>query len=146
MTTEFREFDEAVGAERVEMIDNIAHLAQIDAQIKPLEAARDHLRGQIKQYMQLNADNLDHDGDKPVLWHPDLQQGYVLTTTIKHGYDLVSLSETHPDVLVKAAQAGWLSVDRTALMRHPGAAWVDQIKRYEMALSGTDRLDRKEAK
>lgn len=145
-TTEFTEFADDVAAERAEMVDIIGHLAQIERQIKPLDAAREQLRGQLKQYMQLNADQLDRDGDKPILWHPDLQTGYVLTTTNKYGYDLVSLAETHPDVLMKAALAGWLTVDRTALMRHPGAAWVDQIKRYEMALSGTDRLDRKEAK
>lgn len=144
MTDLAREMERVALAERERALDWIKVIEDIDAQLKPLEKAKEQARAELKQYLELNADKLERDEkDEPFLWHPDLDVTYGLQGRRTNGYDLVSCAESEPDVVVNAALAGWLTANHVKVEGHPGATWVDRLKRYHMPAAGSAALVKK---
>lgn len=138
------EMEAETRAARERALDWIQVIHDIDEQFKPLEKARNQAREALKQYLALNADTLDKDEkDQPMLWHPDLGETYALQGSTSYGYDLVSAAEAEPEAVVNAAKAGWLKADHASVEKHPGAGWVDRLKRYAMPTAGSTSLVKK---
>jgi len=140
-----REMEEQKLRERAEAVDWIKDIHDISEQLRPLERAMKQARDLLKRYMELNRDDLETDDrGNPLLYNGEIDETWILRGSTRHGYDLVSLAESHPEVVVAAAKQGWLSADHASVEKHPGASWVDIFKRAHMPTSGSESLIKKE--
>ncbi len=140
-----REMEAEKLRERAVAVELIKAIHDIAEQLKPLERADRQARAALKQYMELNRSELDVDEkDNPLLYNGEVDETWVLRGSVRNGYDLVSAAEAEPEVVVNAAKAGWLSADHAAIEKHPGASWVDRLKRYYMPRAGSESLIKKE--
>lgn len=111
-----------------EMLDAVNELATIASILKPLDARRELLRGQVKQYLELEGIEVLADGET----------GAAAKVQERHGqppYDLVSAAATEDgeQAIMHAASGGYLRVDHAMLERFRkgnGATWADTLARY----------------
>ena len=145
MSDDFQDMiDQQDAHERAQVIDLIRDIADTERAAKPLTQALDSMKAKLKQYMLLNIADLDRDqDDKPLVWHPDLSTGYVLTEVYGREADVVSMAKSNASEVLDMALAGALKVDFKLVDAHPGAGWKETLKRFTFNAGKTIRMDKK---
>ena len=106
--------------------------------------AIDAMKAQLKQWMLLSINLLDRDeNNKPIIWHPDLSTGYVLTEINGRESDIVSMAKNIPSQVIDMALSGALKPDYKVVDAHPGALWKEDLKKYTFDVGKTTRMDKK---
>lgn len=130
--------------DRAVVIDLVRDIVDTEKTWKPLDRALTQMKARLKQYMLLNVNNLDTDqSGKPLVWHPDLSVGYVLTEVTGREADIVSMAQQNAARVVEMALAGALKPDWKVIDAHPGAIWKEDLKGYTFEAGKTVRLDPK---
>lgn len=116
------------------LLDDLNEVELINTQLRPLEARKRILTDRIKQGIGLAGLDELADGETGVVARIQERAGTPL-------YDLVSAAERSS--LLFAARAGMLRLDHAMFSRfrkESGAAWADDLARYEMPGNGTNAL------
>ena len=145
MTDEFADMiDEKAQQEREEIIDLIRDIQQAEDTARPITRAIESMKARVKQWMLLSIDDLDRDqAGKPLVWHPDLSAGYVLTEINGRESDIVSMAKNMPSQVIDMALSGALKADYKVVDAHPGALWKEDLKKYTFNIGKTIRMDKK---
>ena len=144
MSEEFASIDADIQHDRERIIDLIRDIQSAESTAKPMTRAIDAMKAQLKQWMLLSINLLDRDeNNKPIIWHPDLSTGYVLTEINGRESDIVSMAKNMPSQVIDMALSGALKPDYKVVDAHPGAMWKEDLKKYTFEVGKTTRMDKK---
>ena len=144
MSEEFASIDADIQHDRERIIDLIRDIQSVESTAKPMTRAIDAMKAQLKQWMLLSINLLDRDeNNKPIIWHPDLSTGYVLTEINGRESDIVSMAKNIPNQVIDMALSGALKPDYKVVDAHPGAMWKEDLKKYTFEVGKTTRMDKK---
>ena len=144
MSEEFASIDADIQHDRERIIDLIRDIQSAESTAKPMTRAIDAMKAQLKQWMLLSINLLDRDeNNKPIIWHPDLSTGYVLTEINGRESDIVSMAKNIPSQVIDMALSGALKPDYKVVDAHPGAMWKEDLKKYTFEVGKTTRMDKK---
>ena len=144
MSEEFASIDADIQHDRERIIDLIRDIQSAESTAKPMTRAIDAMKAQLKQWMLFSINLLDRDeNNKPIIWHPDLSTGYVLTEINGRESDIVSMAKNIPSQVIDMALSGALKPDYKVVDAHPGALWKEDLKKYTFDVGKTTRMDKK---
>ena len=144
MSEEFASIDADIQHDRERIIDLIRDIQSAESTTKPMTRAIDAMKAQLKQWMLLSIKLLDRDeNNKPIIWHPDLSTGYVLTEINGRESDIVSMAKNIPSQVIDMALSGALKPDYKVVDAHPGALWKEDLKKYTFDVGKATRMDKK---
>ena len=144
MSEEFASIDADMQRDRERIIDLIRDIQSAESTAKPMTRAIDAMKAQLKQWMLFSINLLDRDeNNKPIIWHPDLSTGYVLTEINGRESDIVSMAKNMPSQVIDMALSGALKPDYKVVDAHPGAMWKEDLKKYTFEVGKTTRMDKK---
>ena len=144
MSDELASIDADIQHDRERIIDLIRDIQSAESTAKPMTRAIDAMKAQLKQWMLFSINLLDRDeNNKPIIWHPDLSTGYVLTEINGRESDIVSMAKNMPSQVIDMALSGALKPDYKVVDAHPGAMWKEDLKKYTFEVGKTTRMDKK---
>ena len=144
MSEELASIDADIQHDRERIIDLIRDIQSAESTAKPMTRAIDAMKAQLKQWMLFSINLLDRDeNNKPIIWHPDLSTGYVLTEINGRESDIVSMAKNIPSQVIDMALSGALKPDYKVVDAHPGALWKEDLKKYTFDVGKTTRMDKK---
>lgn len=144
MSEELASIDADIQHDRERIIDLIRDIQSAESTAKPMTRAIDAMKAQLKQWMLFSINLLDRDeNNKPIIWHPDLSTGYVLTEINGRESDIVSMAKNMPSQVIDMALSGALKPDYKVVDAHPGAMWKEDLKKYTFEVGKTTRMDKK---
>lgn len=144
MSEELASIDADIQHDRERIIDLIRDIQSAESTAKPMTRAIDAMKAQLKQWMLFSINLLDRDeNNKPIIWHPDLSTGYILTEINGRESDIVSMAKNMPSQVIDMALSGALKPDYKVVDAHPGAMWKEDLKKYTFEVGKTTRMDKK---
>ena len=144
MSEELASIDADIQHDRERIIDLIRDIQSAESTAKPMTRAIDAMKAQLKQWMLLSINLLDRDeNNKPIIWHPNLSTGYILTEINGRESDIVSMAKNMPSQVIDMALSGALKPDYKVVDAHPGALWKEDLKKYTFDVGKTTRMDKK---